>query len=221
MDPLRGLAVLNRPEIKAALEAEGIDEATLIEDKSWRLLSGSILSITGISGLAQGGVDLFFFDDQVRILTQGHGQFRSVVFADINELQFGGRGRHAVSSDIQVVGGGFGLAGAAKGIGEALVINSVVGALTRRELIESVVHLEWGSGSLTLVNEEHTPVQVAYSLRGVVADLNDRRLGSLGRPETASSHRSISTQLIELTQLWRDGALSDEEFKAAKAQVIS
>lgn len=40
------------------------------------------------------------------------------------------------------------------------------------------------------------------------------------KPETAAGVQSISEEIANLTRLHRDGALSDEEFAAAKAQVL-
>ena len=219
-DLLQNPKVLDYTEIESALLESGIEKATLTGDEGWRLLSGSILAISGLAGLAKGSVDLLFFDEYLRILIQGHNRFLAVPFSDLTGLQFAGRGRHSASSKFQVVGGGFGLEGAAKGIGEALVFNSVIQALTSREVIESVIQITWTTGSLTLSNEEHTPEQIAHSLSAVVSELNRKIYLVEDEPVTGNAYAHISGELRELTQLWRDGALSDEEFTAAKAKVI-
>ena len=219
-DPLRNLSIPNHAGLNEALKTNGIDGDGFIDDPTWRLLSGTILDIEGVSGLAKGSVDLLFFGGVLHVLIEGHQKFISVPLASLTEFQFAGRGRHSTSADFEVVGGGFGLGGAAKGMAEAWGINTVIQLLTSRTAVESLVHLAWSPGRLTVLNESIPPEQLAHSFRDIVHELNSRGRSPERATETDSPAESLSQQLATLAKLWKEGALSESEFEAAKGKLL-
>jgi ribosomal protein S27E len=83
-------------------------------------------------------------------------------YADITSLQIGGRGDVATTSGGGWSGGGFG----AKGIVIASVLNSLTTTTTHS--IETILHLHWHTGSLTLLNTKFLPQRWGSLLTPVI-----------------------------------------------------
>ena len=188
------------------------------------VIQGEILSLDGISGLAKGTLTIRFDADAVLLERDGGAGNDRIAFTDVISLQFAGRGHYSESSEAQIIGGGFGLDGAAKGILEAALANYAISRITRRTVIETFVGLQWRSGSLVLFNTSRTPEDLAVGTKWVVDAMAlatetavNRSIGEIGSPPSSAD---VVGQLERLHRLHQSGGLSDGEFAAAKGRLI-
>jgi predicted RNA-binding Zn-ribbon protein involved in translation (DUF1610 family) len=93
-------------------------------------------------------------------------------YSDITSLQIGGRGDVTTTSGGGWSGGGFG----AKGIAEGVVIASVLNALTAKTTHsnETIFHLHWRTGRLTLLNTKFLPARWGLLLSPVIRRIEKR-----------------------------------------------
>jgi predicted RNA-binding Zn-ribbon protein involved in translation (DUF1610 family) len=162
-----------KPSAIAGLELDdslsalyGKNAATALSDARRRRIDGSILSVTGVSGLTTGAGRVLFERESVTLVIADLTRRLQLDYADITSLQIGGRGDVATTSGGGWSGGGFG----AKGIAEGVVIASVLNSLTTKTAhsIETILHLHWHTGSLTLLNTKFLPQQWASLLAPVI-----------------------------------------------------
>jgi hypothetical protein len=134
--------------------------------RSTRWIGGSILSVTGISGIATGECLVIFDRDSVTLLIGNESNQLRLNYSDITSHQIAGRGEFVTTSGGGWWGGGFG----PKGILEGVALATVMNALTTRTQhhIETVVHLNCNAGSVTLLNTQLLPAQSASLLAPVV-----------------------------------------------------
>jgi Protein of unknown function (DUF2510) len=134
-----------------------------IPDDGRRQIVGSILSLTGVSGIATGQCAVSFERESV-IVTFGYNQLR-LDYSDVTSLQLAGRGAFVTKSGGGWMGGGFGAQGMIEGFALATVLNALT--TTTKYHIETIVHLNWHSGSLTLLNTQLLPGQWEFHLTPV------------------------------------------------------
>jgi hypothetical protein len=127
---------------------------------------GSILSLTGTSGIATGGCTVIFDRESVLVMIGDVSNQLLLDYRDITSLQIAGRGDFVTTSGGGWWGGGFG----AKGILEGVAFATVMNALTtrRQKHTETIVHLNWNAGSVTLLNAQLPPAHWASLLAPVV-----------------------------------------------------
>ena len=191
----------------------------LLSNPDRRIIRGEIISISGVSGMAKGRCSVVFDMDVVRIAIEHEPGFHEISYDSVQSLQFAGRGHHTVSSGARVIGGGFGLEGAAVGMMEAAFANAVIKKATKQRLIETIVTLQWASGSLVLFIADATPQDVAARLQVVVARLKEAANKAAPAPAALPSSDLVS-QIKELAALREQGVISDAEFAAAKAKLL-
>jgi hypothetical protein len=135
----------------------GKQAAEALSDIQRRRIDGSILSVSGVSGLTTGGGTVFFDRESITMMIANTSRRLRLEYADITSLQIGGRGDIVTTSGGGWSGGGFG----AKGIAEGVVLASVLNSLTTKTEydIETIFHLHWNAGSLTLLNTKYGPAQ--------------------------------------------------------------
>ena len=164
-------------ELDGSLSAlYGKNAATALSDARRRRVDGSILSVTGVSGLTTGAGRVLFERESVNLVIADLTRRLQLSYADITALQIGGRGDVATTSGGGWSGGGFG----AKGIAEGVVIASVLNSLTTKTThsIETILHLHWHTGSLTLLNTKFLPQQWGSLLAPVIRRIeNHQRAG--------------------------------------------
>ena len=158
------IAGLKADELLSGLYGKNIAKA--LSDSRRRRIDGSILSVTGVSGLTSGGGTVLFERETVTIMIADTSRRIGLSYADITSFQIGGRGDVTTTSGGGWSGGGFG----AKGIAEGVVLASVMNALTTTTThsAETIFHLHWHSGSLTLLNTKFLPAQWASLLSPVI-----------------------------------------------------
>lgn len=145
-----------------------------------------------------------FYQRQAAIVTVPTS---AIVAADIS-------GRGAVTEGGGFIGGGFGLEGAAVGVGVAAVLNS----LTTKTRMETVLRLATTNGEVFLHYGSLPPDRLRIALSSFFGRLT-RQLASAA---SSSDERSddFAAQLERLADLRREGLLTEEEFANAKARVL-
>jgi hypothetical protein len=162
--PAASISEVYRPEWALSLYGERVADA--LSDPELRGIDGSILSLTGISGIATGGCTVIFDRESVTVMLGNVSNQLRLSYSDISSLQVTGRGEFVTKSGGGWIGGGFG----AKGILEGVAFATVMNALTtvKHHHIETIIHLKWNSGSVTLLNTQLLPAQWASVLSHVV-----------------------------------------------------
>lgn len=150
------------------------------------------------------------FGDKLALM-RNEGAAMSADYEDINLFEVGGRG--AVTTGGGFIGGGFGLAGAAAGMVAATMLNT----LTRRTKVETLLSIRTEQWQVILFYGKATPEALRLELAVAFAkvDAAERR-ASL----PSSTSDDYVAQLTKLAELHDAGALSDEEFTAAKARLL-
>jgi hypothetical protein len=153
-----------------AIEHYGKQVAEAISDPRRRRIDGSILSMTGISGMANGGCTVVFDRESAVVMLGDTSHRRRLDYSEITSLQIGGRGDvvTTTTSGTRWSGGGFGPAGIAEGIVLSKVLTSLSSKTTTEHHIETIFHLDWNSGSVTLLNSTMLPGQWASRLSPVI-----------------------------------------------------
>jgi hypothetical protein len=130
-------------------------------------------------------------------------------------LQIGAGGRGAYQTGGGFVGGGFGLQGAAEGMGAAAALN----ALTTRTKVETVISVVYGDGELHFLSRTVTPQVLELELSGARSAIRRAQQASTHVPQAATP--DLAGQVRELAALKDRGLLDAPEFAALKAKLLA
>jgi hypothetical protein len=144
------------------------------------------------------------------MIAQSEAPVTDLPYSSIQRLEISGRGQ--VPSGGGFVGGGFGLEGAATGI----VISSLLNAATTQTQMETILQLEGTKAEGFFHYGGAPPARLRIELSAVFGRMKDSREPG-GTPAAESG---LADQLLKLADLKREGLLSDEEFEAAKRQIL-
>ncbi len=184
-------------EDRGLLDA-GHDEVLI---SGFRLVGGS-----GINIESRAICSVLTLPDAVDVRAEVGGiGVASIPYGEITDIDIAGSAR---TGSAGVIGGGFGLQGAAEG----MLVASIINSLTRKTTIDTGLAIATAQGEL-LLNHDGVP---ARELR--------RRLSPLFTRVNAARHRGggertiddPASQLERLAQLREEGLLTDEEFEAAR-----
>jgi hypothetical protein len=212
-------------------KALGLSPAQDESDPNRRYVSGNIVEVSGVSGVAAGFGEILFARTAVAVMLGTIANPFVVDYDDTLSLQIAGRGELRHSSGGGWIGGGFGLKGAAKGVLTAGVLNALT--TSKSTTIETIVKFEWNSGHVVLLhNTFFLPNQLAAILGPAVARIEDPSAdeqASLFPPDAEQDssaedpldkHPGVTDELKDLARLHRSGELTDDEFAAAKARLL-
>jgi hypothetical protein len=138
-----------------------------------------------------------------------------MVSSQVDELvgiAVGGPGR--VTTGGGFVGGGFGIEGALEGIGVAAILNAVTTKTSVNTLLR-ITHPNW---ELILHTSQVAPDDLDLRLSPVLGRLRAREHRVASGPVRSDD---LVAQLSRLADLHASGALTNDEFIAAKAQLLS
>jgi hypothetical protein len=156
------------------LDLYGDHAGAALSDPGRRRIDGSILSATGVSGLASGGCTVFFDREleaeYVTVMIGNSSNRRRLNYSDIKSLQIAGRGEFTTTCGGGWMGGGFGLRGALEGAAFAAILNELT--TIEHYHVETIFHLRWSSGGVTLLNTHLRPQQWASLLAPVVDQID-------------------------------------------------
>lgn len=171
-----------------ALEVYGAEHVgQALSDPERRRIDGSILSMTGISGMANGGCTVYFDRTEAVAMIGDTDHRRHLNYSDITSLQIGGRGDvvTTTTSGTQWSGGGFGPAGIIEGVALSKIMTSLTSKTTTQHQIETIFHLDWNSGSLSLLNRVMLPDQWAARLAPVIRRIEAHQQAALAAATAA------------------------------------
>ena len=130
-----------------------------------------------------------------------------ISYADLLNIDISGPGK--VTTNAGLIGGGFGVEGAIKGILAAAVVNK----LTTKVTIQTTLRLSTASGEVHLLLTTVDLPELRLLLSRAFVRLEARRQS----PATTS----LATELERLRALTESGTLSEAEFAAAKSRLLS
>ncbi len=164
-------------------------------------------------------VDLVFREDGLEVFGYDGDRPRQLAialpFSEVFTLELSGPGK--VTTGGGFVGGGLGLVGAAEGIAIAAFLNAV----TTRTKIISVVQVGDDDHEGFFVHTEATPEELRRFLSPTFVRLRQQRPAP--PPAAVASESTVEdlvSRLERLAVLHRSGALTEEEFAAAKKAAI-
>lgn len=163
----------------------------------------TVLGGTG-SALAKGDKYVAVFGQDAIYLVSGAQRFE-VKLEQLTALKIEGPGR--ITSDAGVMGGGFGLEGAALGIGVAALINT----LTTKSETNTILYIAWPGAELFLHTSSYTPDEARLILSHTFSAIQS--VANVGRADLAS-------QLERIGELRDSGKLTAEEYGLAKAKLL-
>lgn len=145
-------------------------------------------------------------------MTVAGGGFEEFVpYSNVKAIQISGS---TTNTSAGVFGGGFGVVGAVEGMLAASVINS----LTSRRSVFSLLRVEARDAEYVFVSETVESGSLNMMLTPVL--LRIRQAQAVALPASAPV-ASMADELTKLAQLREAGVLSDQEFAAAKARLLS
>jgi hypothetical protein len=158
---------------------------------------------------------LYLFSDRIEVGSPGATS--NVSLDSLRDIQVGGQ---SVTTGGRFFGGGFGLKDAAEGMLAATVLN----ALTRKKQkwVTIGIVAERGWVDLRLDNYDVLPVRDTLRVLAdkVIANQNSYQSDAIPGSAVADSQDDIVQKLERLAALQDSGALSDEEFAAAKVRLL-
>jgi hypothetical protein len=155
-------------------------------------------------------VTVTFDAEQMAVAVAG-GKTTTIPYSSIVGFDIEGRG--VVQSGTQLMGGGFGLAGAAAGMLAASAINS----LTSKTNIETVINIRATDLAVILFYDQVDPSNLKLQLSPAIARIDAAERARAGGREAANDPVA---QLAQLDELHNAGALTAEEFEQAKSRII-
>ena len=175
-------------------------------------IQGSLLAVAGVSGLSVGASTIVFYpDDRVTVTLGTPDRQVRLRYSDITTLQVGGRGDVVTTSGGGWSGGGIfstnlrgsdfnplgGIESAAKSVLTGVVLSAVMNKLTTitNHQIETIVHLAWASGSVTLLNTAQLPAIWARRLSPVFHRIERERNENPYRDEPAGASQRQSEKV--------------------------
>ena len=133
-----------------------------VPDPDLRVIRGVVAVASAIPGITPGSAcSVRFRSDHIEVvpLTRGgFGNAMAIEYADVDRLEISGPGAKTTTTSAGVIGGGFGITGALKGMAAATLIN----ALTRKTktTIDTVVDLKAGRSEMLLRTQTFEPAML-------------------------------------------------------------
>ena len=162
----------------------------------------------GLQGLTKGQEYLLFFapegiqlqDDSVQI---------AIPYSELTSLEIGGPGE--TTTNLGVIGGGFGLAGAIAG----MAISAAANALTTQTTVDTMLAWTTSGSEVILHTSSADPSVLRVELSEQLAQIEQRK-----RPNGTLARTDVAAQLTELASLRTSGVLSEDEFARAKMHIL-
>jgi hypothetical protein len=171
------------PRIPDVKKHEGFDLRGDPDTNQTVSVDGSMLSVTGLSGLSVGRCAVNFDPVIIKLTTGTTLTPIRIPYSDVTALQIGGRGDIVTTSGGGWSGGGIfstdmrgsdfnplgGVESAAKSVLTGVVLSAVLNKLTttKEHRTETIFHLAWTSASVTVLNTVYPPVTWARRLSPV------------------------------------------------------
>ena len=116
-------------------------------------------------------------------------------------------------------------------MGEGMLLARAMNALSTKTVStttkETIITLEWDSGGVALINTQFVPLELAGQCQHIIDRMTDIEKSRSETFEATTNEMKLDTapnlieQLERLAALHQSGALTDKEFTAAKAGLMS
>lgn len=182
----------------------GEDAATRLSDSSRRRFVGSLLATSGLSGLAAGRGSVVFDSDLVTVEI-GYTAAKRLSYNDILLMPIAGRGEFTSES-----GGGWsagaifpagpeGLVDGAKAMFQSVLLSSIMNSLTtvRSASVETVLHVQWQDGSVTILNAQLPPHRWTSLLGSAVERVGQRVAATVNEKQCPYCAETIKAAAIK------------------------
>lgn len=183
--------------------------ASAVEDGILGRLDGAVALGGSSQGLSRGGRYSIVFSSKAVLVVPDNPSLEPLMLG-YHTLAVSITGQGERTSNLGLWGGGFGVKGAAKGILAASVLNS----LTTRTDIDTVIALSDATQEVYFHYDKETPENLRIRLAPVFVKLR------ANSAVTTESNSTLVTDLSRLVELRDSGALSEDEFAAAKERLL-
>jgi hypothetical protein len=174
--------------------------------------------VPGVQLVTGDRYDVPFLEDRILVVEWKTRQVvTDLAYTEIELVEVGGPG--IVKTGGGFVGGGFGVLGAAKGMGIASFLNT----LSSRTTYKTVARIQAPGCELFWLHTRVDPEQLRIALSRPLAVLRSVRAASTSAPQLhAASPASASSveELARLADMLEKGLLTREEFDLMKARLI-
>jgi hypothetical protein len=174
-----------------------------------RVLRGTVLSTSGLTGLVVGSISMAFDQDSLNFAIQDATNAKSIPYREITTFNFSGRGKFQTS---EVVASQSPLP----------FPFSDFGTTRTQTHTETILTVEWLTGGLVMTTDTGTPDQIASDFKPILKLIeaeNRDWLISRGSPSDESRPDLVS-QIERLSVLHENGSITDEEFSNAKLRIL-
>lgn len=130
-----------------------------------------------------------------------------LAIGDVIDIEISGPGKE--TSNAGLIGGGFGVEGAIKGITAATIVN----ILTTRSSVRTFIRIATRESEIILFTSDIEPDDARIYLSQVYASTRNQKF--------YASNTGIAEQLAALQKLKEDGILNDNELNQAKIKILS
>ena len=131
-------------------------------DPQQRAVFGIVTAASSVPALVPGSPCLLLFSWDYIGVHAGHGELDRIAYSDVNFLDVSGQGTKTHTSNAGIIGGGFGLEGALKGMALAYLVNA---ATTRAATVhDTVVSLRAAQRAVMMRNETFEPDELRIIL---------------------------------------------------------
>lgn len=196
-------------EMRLRQEAERLEQISAYQSQ-WDApgIEATVVGGSGYGFAQHHRVLLGMKHSTIYLLSPSDAQLTTIASQDINELDVSGPG--TVRTDAGIVGGGFGLEGFVKGAVAAALIN----AATTRVSTNTFARILTAHGEIYLHTSAIDPESLRIKFSPAFVHLANRRAA------TVVNSTSLSEELQRLKKLTDEGALTQEEFEAAKKVLL-
>jgi hypothetical protein len=193
-----------------------------IDERRQQAFGDSIAVISGCRVLGGSGLapmpgdicELVFTRDALELYGfDGHAA--TIGYDEISAIEIGGPGQ--TQSGGGFIGGGFGVQGAAEG----MLIATALNLLTTRTKIDTVICIQTRTAELFLHHGAATPDALRMLLSPIFTRMRQHDTAARAvLADSSGGNANIVDRLQQLADLRASGALSEEEFAAAKAKLL-
>jgi len=197
-------------------------------DVNQRIIKGTVAFSTGIRGLGPGQYCILRFGSKfvgMRLPSHPGTQEYGVPYLDVEALEVSGRGTTTRTSDAGIMGGGFGVEGALKGMAMASAVNYLTRYTTSTR--DTEVRFKAGRYELLLLSAHLEPVQLRMILAPVYERIDAAHSVEAGDREASNAERvesneaaSVKARLQELGDLHDAGLITEEEFSERRSRIL-
>lgn len=207
-DKARRLAARQAEKVAAERDAY---ERQLGQKVGHRPVRATVLGGSGTDLMAGQEILLCCTKDRIVFTDAVSRKHQAIALGDLMSVEVSGPGTQV--TDAGLVGGGFGLTGAVKGMLTAAVINK----LTERASTNTFVRVATPTSEAHFHIGDREPAEIRMILSPAIIRVEAAKHLAAASPGSGSR---VASELSGLHKLMQDGALTEEEFASAKKRLL-